>query len=168
MSQHTHTLEVDCPVRTVYDQWTQFETFPEFMEGVRAVRQVDDTHSAWDVEIAGIERHFDATVVEQVPDRVVSWTTTDGAMHAGQVRFTPLDPARTEVTLSLDFEPEGLAEKSGEALGIVDSRVKGDLKRFKEFIEERGVETGAWRGEVHGGRTDDGDDRPPGIDAMPG
>jgi uncharacterized membrane protein len=173
MGDYTHTLEVARPVRTVYDQWTQFESFPEFMEGVQSVRQVDDTHTAWDVEIAGVERHFDATVVEQRPDERVAWTTTDGSFHAGEVRFEAVGADRTKVTLEMDFEPEGLAEKAGDALGIVRSRVKGDLERFKEFIEERGVETGAWRGEVSGGQAVEGDAsggtaRPEGFDAQPG
>lgn len=157
MGQYTHTLEVDRPVRTVYDQWTQFESFPEFMDGVTAVRQVDDTHTAWDVEIAGVERHFDATIVEQRPDERVAWTTTDGAYHAGEVRFEPVGADRTRVTLEMDFEPEGVAEKAGEMLGVVGSRVKGDLERFKDYIEERGVESGAWRGTV-----EDGQERPSG------
>ena len=148
MSDHTHTVEVDRPVRTVYDQWTQFETFPEFMEGVKSIRQLDDTHTAWDVEVGGVERHFDATIVEQEPDRRVAWTTTDGAHHAGEVRFEPVAADRTKVTLRMDFEPEGFQERAGDMLGIVGSRVKSDLERFKEFIESRGVETGAWRGEV--------------------
>jgi len=190
MGGYTHTLEVDRPVRTVYDQWTQFETFPEFMSGVSVVRQIDDTHTAWDVDIAGVERHFDATIVEQRPDERVAWTTTDGAYHAGEVRFEAVAADRTKVTLEMDYDPEGLAEKAGDLLGVIDGKVKGDLERFKEFIEGRGSETGAWRGKVTEGQVTEGqvtagqvtegrasgerpvggptDDRPAGFDAMPG
>jgi len=161
MTDYTHTVVVDRPVRQVYDLWTQFESFPAFMEGVKSVRQVDDTHTAWDVEIAGVERHFDATIVEQRPDELVAWTTTDGAVHGGRVQFRPAQDARTEVTLAMDFEPEGFLEKAGAATGIVSGRVKGDLERFKDFIEEHGAASEGWRGEVSGGavtRPDSNDD----------
>jgi len=151
MTDYEHTLVVDRPVRDVYNQWTQFETFPRFMEGVTQVRQIDDTHTSWDVEIAGVERHFDATITEQRPDEVVAWTTTDGSMHGGRVAFRPVEGSSTEVTLAMDFEPEGLVEKAGAATGIVSSRVKGDLERFKEFIETNGPSAPGWRGQVEGG-----------------
>jgi len=157
MTDYTHTVVVDRPVRQVYDLWTRFESFPAFMEGVKSVRQVDDTHTSWDVEIAGVERHFDATIVEQRPDEVVAWTTTDGAVHGGRVVFRPAENAGTEVTLAMDFEPEGFLEKAGAATGVVSARVKADLERFKKFIEENDASAEGWRGEIHGGTvTDDG------------
>ena len=148
MSQIEQTVEVEVPVRTAYDQWTQFETFPNFMDGVESVRQLDDRHLHWTAEIAGVRREWDAEIVEQRPDQRVAWRTTQGAQNDGVVTFEPLDANRTRVMLQLDCDPEGFTEKAGDALGIVRSRAKGDLKRFKSFIEERGTETGAWRGSV--------------------
>ena len=141
-------IEVDAPLRTVYDQWTQFESFPQFMEGVEAVRQVDDTHLHWKAEIAGAQREWDAEITEQKPDERVAWTATDGAKNAGVVTFHYLDDRKSKVMLQLDFEPEGFVETAGDALGFVKRRAAGDLRRFKEFIETQGTETGAWRGEV--------------------
>lgn len=142
------SVEVEVPVRTAYNQWTQFEEFPAFMEGVEEVRQLDDVRLHWKAEIAGVTREWDAEITEQSPDRRVAWTSTAGAKNAGVVTFHRLDDFHTKVMLQLDFEPEGFAESAGSALGIVKRRAKGDLERFKSFIEGRGVETGAWRGEV--------------------
>jgi uncharacterized membrane protein len=151
MDEYTHSLVVDVPVRVAYDQWTQMEEFPRFMEGVDDVRQVTDTHMHWRVSIGGVEREFDAVITDQVPDQVIAWASVDGPKQAGTVTFRALDPERTEVALAMVFEPEGLVESAGEALGIVESHVRGDLERFKEFIESRGAQTGSWRGEVLGG-----------------
>ena len=142
------TIEVEVPVRTAYNQWTQFEEFPRFMEGVESVRQLDDTRLHWVAEIAGVHREWDATIVDQVPDDHIQWRSTSGSDNAGTVWFRPLGTDRTEVKLALSFEPEGLVEKTGDALGIVKRRAKGDLEKFKDMIEERGTETGGWRGEV--------------------
>jgi uncharacterized membrane protein len=142
------SIEVEVPLSTAYDQWTQFEEFPKFMEGVEEVRQVSDTRTHWVTEVAGMEREFDAEITEQVPDKRIAWRAVDGPDHGGVVMFEPLGSASTRVTVEMDFAPDGLVEKAGDALGVVDRRVKGDLERFKEFIEGRGVETGAWRGEV--------------------
>ncbi|HYF47170.1 MAG TPA: SRPBCC family protein [Acidimicrobiales bacterium] len=142
------SVEVKVPVRTAYDQWTQFETFPQFMEGVESVRQVDDTHLHWQAEIAGVSREWDAEITEQTPDQRIAWKATSGAENAGVVTFHRIDDETTKVMLQLDFEPEGLVEAAGDALGFVKRRASGDLGRFKEFIEARGAETGAWRGEV--------------------
>lgn len=144
----TESVDVEVPVRTAYDQWTQFEDFPNFMSGVEEVRQVTDTMTHWRVDIGGVTREFDARITEQIPDERVAWTSTEGTKQAGVVTFHRLDPNRTRVTLQLEFEPQGMAEQAGDKLGVVDRRIKGDLQRFKEFIERRGVETGAWRGEV--------------------
>jgi uncharacterized membrane protein len=149
MSEAIEAIEVDVPVRTAYDQWTQFEDFPHFMEGVKDVVQRDDTHLTWTIEIAGQKREFDAEITEQVPDERVAWRTTDGTTHAGVVTFHRIGDTRTRVTLQLTTVPEGAVEKLGDKLGLVKSRVKGDMKRFKEFIESRRLPTGAWRGEVH-------------------
>jgi uncharacterized membrane protein len=144
----TESVDVAVPVRTAYDQWTQFEEFPRFMSGVEEVRQVSDTMTHWKVDIGGVTREFDAKITEQLPDERVAWTSTDGTSQAGVVTFHRLDESHTRVTAQLEFEPHGAAEQAGDKLGIVDHRVKGDLKRFKEFIEGRGAETGAWRGAV--------------------
>jgi uncharacterized membrane protein len=146
------SIEVDVPTRVAYDQWTQFEDFPHFMEGVERVRQLDDTHVHWEAEIAGVKREWDAEITEQRPDACVAWRSVDGTRNAGQVTFAPLDSNRTAVVLQLDVDPEGFAEKAGSALGIIERRAAGDLKRFKQFIENRGVETGAWRGVVEEGQ----------------
>jgi uncharacterized membrane protein len=152
MTTIERSIEVDVPTRVAYDQWTQFEEFPRFMEGVEQVRQLDDTHLHWEAEIAGVHREWDAEIVEQKPDARVSWRSIDGTRNAGTVTFAPLDVDRTAVVLQLDVEPEGFAEKAGGALGIIERRAKGDLERFKEFIESRGVESGAWRGVVDDGQ----------------
>lgn len=153
MSTHIKSVEVDCPIRTVYDQWTQFESFPQFMEGVESITQLNDRDLHWVVDIAGVKREFDATVTDQTPDRRVAWTTVDGPYHDGAVTFEALSPERTKVSVQMDFEPQGAVEKIGDAVGIVSGRIQGDLNRFKTFIEERGVETGAWRGEIGGTST---------------
>jgi uncharacterized membrane protein len=143
------TIEVRQPVRTVYNQWTQFEDFPEFMEGVERVVQLDDTRLHWVAEIAGAKREWDAEIVDQKPDQRVAWRSISGAENAGVVTFRPVGSDATQVTLKLDYDPEGLVEAAGEKLGFVHKRAEGDLKRFKQFIESRGTETGAWRGEVN-------------------
>ena len=144
------SVTVDVPVRTAYDQWTQFESFPEFMEGVESVQQLDDKRLHWKAEIAGVSREWDAEIVDQTPDERVTWRSTSGARNDGTVGFVtdPGSPGTTRVTLKLDYEPEGAVEKAGDVLHIVERRVQGDLERFKKFIESRGTETGAWRGEV--------------------
>jgi uncharacterized membrane protein len=149
MPTYEERIEVDVPVRTAYDQWTQFEEFPRFMEGVEHVTQRDDVYTEWTVEIGGERRNWAARITEQVPDELIAWASTEGdAKVGGTVRFEPLGDRRTAVTLRIDFEPEDAAERMGDALGVVEGRVNGDLERFKTFIESRGEATGAWRGEV--------------------
>jgi uncharacterized membrane protein len=148
MSTITESVDVQVPVTTAYNQWTQFESFPQFMEGVEEVRQLDDTHLHWVTEIAGVKREFDATITEQHPDERVAWKSTGGAQHAGVVTFHRIGDEQARVMLQLDVEPEGVTEQVGDKLGFVKRRVKGDLARFKELIEARGSETGGWRGEV--------------------
>jgi uncharacterized membrane protein len=148
MSMIEEAIEVDCPVRTVYNQWTQFEEFPRFMEGVEEVKQLDDTHLHWKGEVAGKTKDWDARITEQIPDERIAWTSEGGAHNAGVVTFHKLSDEKTRVMLQLKFEPEGAVEKVGDALGAVKHRAKADMKRFKEYIESRGRETGAWRGEV--------------------
>lgn len=147
MSTIEKSIDVEVPVRTVYDQWTQFESFPRFMEGVESVTQIDDKRLHWKAEIAGVTREWDAEIVDQTPDQQITWRATDGTQNAGTVVFTPA-AAGTRVSLRLDYEPEGFVEKAGDVLNLVEHRVQGDLERFKEFIELRGTETGEWRGEV--------------------
>jgi uncharacterized membrane protein len=142
------SIDVKVPVRTAYDQWTQFETFPAFMEGVESVTQLDDTHLRWQADIAGVSREWEAEISEQTPDQRIAWHATHGAENSGVVTFHRIDDATTRVMLQLEFEPEGAVEAAGDALGFVKRRATGDLGRFKEFIEARGAETGAWRGEV--------------------
>jgi uncharacterized membrane protein len=142
------SIDVRVPVRTAYNQWTQFEEFPQFMEGVKEVRQLDDTHLQWVANVGGKTEQWKARITEQTPDQRVAWTAETGSMNAGVVTFHKLDEGQTRVMLQLDYEPQGLVETAGDALGFVTRRVEGDLSRFKEFIEERGRETGGWRGEV--------------------
>jgi len=142
------SIEVEVPVTTAYNQWTQFEEFPRFMEGVKEVKQLDDKRLHWKAEIAGVEREWDARITEQEPDMRIAWRSEGGADNGGVVTFHKLDDARTKVMLQVEFEPEGLVEEVGDKLGFVSRRASGDLERFKEFIEERGRETGAWRGRV--------------------
>jgi uncharacterized membrane protein len=144
------SIEVDAPVSAVYNQWTQFEEFPRFMEGVEAVTQLDDKRLHWKAEIAGKVKEWDAEIFEQIPDQRIAWRSMMGAKNSGMVNFFPIGTNTTRVTLSLNYEPEGAIEKVGDALGVVSSRVEGDLKRFKEFIESRGQETGGWRGQIRG------------------
>jgi uncharacterized membrane protein len=143
------SIEVNVPVRTAYNQWTQFEEFPQFMEGVNKVLQKDDVTLEWEAEIAGQNRQWEAKIDEQTPDQRIAWHSTTGDVkQAGVVTFHRLDDNKTKVMLQLEFEPTDWKEKAGDALGIIEGRIKGDLARFKKFIEERGQETGAWRGEV--------------------
>jgi uncharacterized membrane protein len=148
MANIERSIDVHVPVRTAYDQWTQFEEFPQFMEGVEEIKQLDDTHTHWRTSIAGRTKEFDAVITEQTPDQRIAWTSQDGPEHAGVVTFHHIEDGVTRVMLQMDYEPEGAVEKVGDALGLVERRVKGDLERFKELIESRGTETGAWRGEV--------------------
>ena len=149
MAEIVETIDVDVPVRTAYDQWTQFEEFPSFMEGVERVEQLDDTHLRWHGEIAGKDEQWTSEITEQDPDQRIAWKTTEGSGPDGVVTFHRLEDQRCKVTVQMDYEPEGVTEKIGSALGFDSRRVSGDLERFKELIESRGVETGAWRGEVH-------------------
>ena len=148
MSSIEQSIEVNVPVGTAYNQWTQFEEFPKFMEGVEEIKQLDDTSLRWIVQIAGQRREWDAKITEQTPDQRIAWTNIDGPTNAGVVTFHKIDDNTSKVMLQMEYEPEGAVETAGDALGIVKGRIKGDLARFKEFIENRGSETGAWRGEV--------------------
>jgi uncharacterized membrane protein len=148
MSKILEAVDVQVPVRTAYDQWTQFETFPVFMEGVKSVRQLDDTTLEWVADIAGQEKRWEAKITEQKPDERIAWTSIDGAHNAGVVTFHRLEPGRSRVTLQIDVDPEGPVETAGDAIGLVERRVKGDMERFKDYIEARGTESGAWRGSV--------------------
>jgi uncharacterized membrane protein len=148
MSEKEKSIEVDVPVSVAYNQWTQFEEFPQFMDGVESVTQLDDRRLHWVAEIAGARREWDAEIVDQEPDRRIAWRSIDGTGNAGVVTFQALDANRTRITLDLDVEPQDWVEKIGDKLGFVSKQSEGDLKRFKDFIESRGRETGAWRGEV--------------------
>ncbi len=148
MDRVEKTVDVNCPIRTVYNQWTQFEQFPRFMAGVKEVRQIDDTHVHWRAEIWGKDKEWDAEITEQEPDKRISWKSISGSPNAGTVRFEPLDPNCTRVRLVMAYELEGVIENLADAMGIVSARVDATLQDFKKFIESRANETGAWRGEV--------------------
>lgn len=148
MARIEQSIDVSVPVRTAYDQWTQFEDFPKFMDGVDEVRQLDETTLRWTVTVAGRQETFDARITEQIPDVRIAWTSTDGPRHGGAVDFHRLDDETTQVMVVMDGPDETVPEKVAEATGLVERRVRGDLERFKTFIEERRVPTGAWRGEV--------------------
>ena len=149
MSTITESIDVNTDVRSAYNQWTQFESFPHFMAGVDEVHQIDDSHLHWKVSVGPVTREFDATIIRQEPDIGVAWRSDSGPEHAGVVTFQPVGERETRVTAEMTYDPEGWAEKAGDATGALNARVKGDLERFKSFMEERGgQETGAWRGEV--------------------
>lgn len=148
MSTIEKSIDVNVPLETAYNQWTQFEEFPRFMEGIEMVRQLDDKHLHWRAEIAGKTEEWDAEIIEQVPDQRIMWRSTSGAKNAGTVSFIPVSSDTTRVKVEMVYEPEGLIENVGEMLGVDDRRVEGDLERFKEYIESRGVESGAWRGKI--------------------
>lgn len=145
------SIDVEVPVTMAYNQWTQFEQFPEFMGGVKSVTQLDDQRLEWVAEIGGVKRRWEARVLEQVPDRKIAWAATSGATNAGSVQFEDLGGGQTRVTLSMEYEPEGLIEKVGDALNIIGHQAEGDLGRFKAFIESERFATGAWRGSVNEG-----------------
>lgn len=148
MSTIEKSIEVNVPVRTAYNQWTQFEEFPQFMEGVKEVTQLDEKRLHWKAEIAGQEKEWNAEITEQTPDQRIAWTSRNGAPNGGVVTFHRLSDDKSKVMLQLDYDPQGFVENLGDTLGVVSLRVQGDLERFKEFIEKRGRETGAWRGRV--------------------
>jgi uncharacterized membrane protein len=142
------SIEVECPLRTVYNQWTQFEEFPRFMEGIKKVTQLDDQRLHWEAEIGGKHKEWDARITDQVPDQVIAWKSEGGEYNAGAVNFRSISQNRTRINLQLTYDPEGIVQKTGDALGVVSNRVGSDLERFKEFIEKRCQETGEWRGTI--------------------
>jgi hypothetical protein len=151
------TIEVEVPVSTAYNQWTQFEEFPRFMEGVEEVHQLQDERLYWAAEVGGERKEWYAHISRQVPDEVIAWESEGGTMNSGTIVFHAKSPDKTAIEVHMEYDPEDFKEQVGGALGFVSRRVEGDLKRFKEFIEERGHETGAWRGEIaHGAPTDKG------------
>lgn len=151
MAKVEQSIDVNVPLTTAYNQWTQFEEFPQFMKWVKSVRQIDDANLEWTADIAGQEETWTAEIVEQEPDQRISWRATSGQRMDGLVSFARVDDATTRVTLNMDWDPEGVVQSIGAAAGIDDRSVKGDLERFKEFIEARGASTGAWRGEIEEG-----------------
>jgi uncharacterized membrane protein len=144
------TIDVNVPVSTAYDQWTQFEEFPRFMEGVVSVRQLDDSHLRWVAEIHGQRHEWDAEIVTQDPDRVIAWRSTGGLTNNGRVEFEPISDG-TRVRVEMEYDPEGMKESVGAALGLDGGQVEDDLERFKDLVENRGAPTGAWRGEISSG-----------------
>ncbi|MGW8970015.1 SRPBCC family protein [Streptomyces platensis] len=152
MSTVKETVDVEVPVHTAYNQWTQFEEFPKFMEGVEKVTQLDDRHNRWTTKIGGVRREFDTEIIDQLPDDRIAWRTTTGdTQQKGLVSFQRLDETRTRVELVMDIEPSGVAEKAADMSGTIERRVKGDMRRFKDYIEHRGAESGAWRGRIKPG-----------------
>jgi uncharacterized membrane protein len=142
------SIEVEAPVTATYNQWTQFEEFPRFMEGVESVTQLDDKRVHWVAEVAGKRKEWDAEITRQVPDREIDWVGLGDPDNRGRIVFEALDRDTSKVTMMLDYDPEGIVEEVGDALGLVKRRVRGDMERFKEFIETRGRETGGWRGQI--------------------
>ncbi len=153
MATVEESIEVNVPVSVAYNQWTQFEEFPQFMEGITEVRQIDDTHLHWVADVGGQHHEWDAEITQQHPDERVAWKSTDGKTNAGVVTFHRLSDEACKVMVQIDWEPDGLLESLGASLGQDDRRVRGDLERFKDVVERRGAETGAWRGEVESGQT---------------
>jgi uncharacterized membrane protein len=151
MERLQKSIEVDRPLNQVYNQWTQFEEFPRFMEGVKSVKQLDDTRLHWVAEIGGKEKEWTAKIIEQIPDHRIAWESESGEFTSGVVSFQTVGPNRTRVTLEITYDPKGFVENAGDAIGVVSRRIENDLKRFKEFIENRGQETGAWRGTIREG-----------------
>jgi uncharacterized membrane protein len=156
MSSHQHSVVVDRPVRTVYDQWTQFEQYPDFMHNVELVKQLGDTMTHWKVKVGGVVREYDAAITAQRPDEIISWHSVAGPEQGGMVTFDPVEAERTRVTLRLDFEPEGFTENVGDAVGVVSTSVERAHARFKDFIEQRDGATGSWRGTIADGVAADG------------
>jgi len=148
MSKIEKSVEVDVPVRVAYDQWTQFEEFPQFMDGVESVKQTDDTHLHWVAKVGGVRKEWDAEITQQEPDQRIAWNAINGAENGGAVDFHRLDDSRTRINLTMDIDPDGLVETVGDAVGVPDRAIAGDLDRFKAFIEKRSAATGAWRGTV--------------------
>ncbi|KAF4408450.1 MULTISPECIES: SRPBCC family protein [Streptomyces] len=149
MGMVKESVEVQVPVRTAYNQWTQFEEFPQFMEGVERITQIDDRHNRWTAKIAGVRREFETEIVDQLPDERVAWRTTTGEVRQhGIVTFQRVDDTHTRVELAMDVEPTDAAEKAADLTGVLNRRIKGDMQRFKEYIEHRGSESGAWRGRI--------------------
>lgn len=149
MGKIEHSIEVNVPLSTAYNQWTQFEDFPKFMTGIKAVRQIDDKTLEWTAKLLGREQSWMAEISEQVPDQRIAWHSTSGQPNSGMVSFQRMDDNTTRVTLELEWDPEGVLENVGDILGFDDRQVRGDLERFKESIEGRGEESGAWRGEIN-------------------
>lgn len=155
MAHLQESIEVEVPVSTAYNQWTQFETFPEFMSGIESVEQIDETSLHFRTEIAGVKREYNAQITEQLPDRRIAWVSNDKPRNSGIITFESLGADRARINVELEWEPEGLAEKAGSIIGVDSHQVSADLKRFKEFIESRGIETGAWRSSVDRGEVED-------------
>jgi uncharacterized membrane protein len=151
MAKVEQSIDVNVPVRVAYDQWTQFEEFPKFMEGVESVTQLDDTRLRWVAEIGGKRQEWTAEIVQQIPDDRIEWRGTGGVDQSGVVTFEPLGEEQTRVRVTFSYEPEDMVESLGSAIGADERQVEGDLERFKEFVEQRGAPTGAWRGTVQQG-----------------
>jgi uncharacterized protein YndB with AHSA1/START domain len=167
MGATTHSLEVNAPLRAVYNQWTQFEEFPRFMEGVREIRQHGTRTLFWKANIGGKDKEWEAEILEQVPDTRIVWQSVDGTENRGMIVFEPLDPERTRITLTIEYQPEGILEMAGDALGIPSSQVEGDLKRFRDFIEKKEMGTENWRGRVETGESVDATGRPDSANGVP-
>ena len=155
MGVSTHSIEVNAPLKAVYNQWTQFEEFPRFMDGVEEVRQEDRKRLFWRAKIGGKVKEWEAEIIEQVPDQKIAWESIDGSPNSGTITFDELGDDLTRVNATIGYEPEGFLEKTGDALGIPSGRIEGDLQRFRDYVEERGRETGGWRGEIGEGESFD-------------
>jgi uncharacterized membrane protein len=148
----TEEIAIDAPLSTTYNQWTQFEEFPRFMEGVEEVRQLDDTRLHWVAKVGGKRAEWDAKILFQEPDRRISWQSEDGKQTRGTVTFEEIGPTSTRIRLEMTYLPEGVREQAGSALGLDRRRIRGDLQRFKYQIEQQGTESGGWRGKIEAGQ----------------
>ena len=142
------SIEVECPLRTVYNQWTQFEEFPRFMKGVNKVTQLDDQRLHWEAEIAGKNKEWNSRITDQLPDQLIAWQSDGGEYNAGAVHFSAVSPNRTRINFQLMYDPESIGEKTGDVRGVISNRVEKNLEEFKEFIQNRSQETGSWRGTI--------------------
>jgi uncharacterized membrane protein len=147
-SSIVETIEINVPVRTAYNQWTQFEDFPQFMDSVKEIRQLDDKHLHWRANVAGEEKEWDAEITEQIPDKRIAWRSVTGVPNGGVATFHKISDSTCRVTVQMDYQPENAAEKLGDAFGAVRMELRGNLQKFKEMLESRGKETGAWRGSI--------------------
>ena len=142
-------IEVNVPDNVAYNQFTQFEDLPQFMNSVKEIRQLDDKRLHWKANVAGEDKEWDAEITEQIPDKRIAWRSIGGVRNGGVVTFHKISDNVTRITLQMDYQPEGVLEQIGDALGAVRMEARSNLSNLKELLEKRGSETGAWRGKIN-------------------